>query len=735
VIAVIGITFKNKKHLRMKLKFVIPAVLIAGAAGVLAFVTLKKDSPPSDKDELIVNMVGQVLEKWHYEPKKIDDSFSKEVFDKYIDNLDGEKKFFISPDIDYLKRYETSIDDEIKGQESLGFLNDADSILDIRLKQAEKIYPAILEKPFNFNENDSIQLSRDKLNFPADSAALREVWYKMLKYRTLTKLTELQKEQEQAVDTASIKKENITQLETDARKQVKKIYDLYFDRLRSHFTEKERFSAFMNAITGSMDPHTNYFSPLDKRYFDEQMSGTFYGIGALLRQDEDKVKIENIVTGGPAWKEGQLKAGDIILKVGQGDEQPVDMTGFTTEDAVKLIRGSKGTMVKLTVKHLDGTVETIAITRGEVKIEDTFARSYLINNDKHKIGYIVLPEFYFNKSGVTGPGSSAFDVGQEIKKLKAVGVEGIILDLRFNGGGSLSDAIDMAGLFVPKGPVVQVRSRDGDVNVLQDHFPDVAYKGPLAIMVNEYSASASEILAAAMQDYKRAVIIGSTETYGKGTVQRMVDLSDLLPQSQKKVFGPLGALKLTIQKFYRISGGSTQLKGVSSDIVLPDPYYDIAERTDKDALPWDQIKKADYAEWTDPANVDYLRKRSEVRLENDQAFKMIDANIAVLKRINDEKKMPLNLNQYIALQDANDSALKKVDEVKKLIKPLNISNLNVDISSINTDSIKAGRNRELLKAYRTDPYLNEATRVMEDMISGPTMQNGKLTKAKEAESY
>lgn len=717
----------------MKLKIIIPAVLIAGAAGVLAFETLKKDSYPSDKDQLIVNMVGQVLEKWHYDPKTIDDKFSREVFHKYLDDLDGEKKFFLKPDIDYLARYENQIDDEIKGTLPLDFLHDADSILDLRLKYATSLYPEILKSPFSFTGNDSIQLDREKLDYPSDTAALRTVWYKMLKYRTLTKLVDLKDEQKRAVDTASIRKETPGQLEAEARKQVQKIYALYFDRLRSHFTEKERFAAFMNAITASMDPHTDYFSPVDKRYFDEQMSGTFFGIGALLRQDNDNVKIESIVTGGPAWKEGQLKAGDVILKVGQGEQEPVDMTGFTTEDAVKLIRGSKGTVVKLTVKHLDGTVETVAITRGEVKIEDTFARSYLIQNDHHKIGYIYLPEFYFNKDGITGPGSSAYDVGQEIKKLSAVGVDGIILDLRFNGGGSLGDAIDMGGLFVPRGPIVQVRSRDGDVNVLKDHASDVAYKGPLAIMVNEYSASASEILTAAMQDYKRAVVIGSPTTYGKGTVQRMVELSELLPKDQRDAIGPLGALKLTIQKFYRISGGSTQLKGVSSDIVLPDPYYDIAERTDSDALAWDDIKKADYQTWSDPVDVAYLRKRSEERTSQSKAFRMIDANIAAMKRIDKQKETPLNLVKYVALQDANTAELRKVDTVKKLVTPLDIANLKADLPSINQDSMKISRNRELLRSYRSDPYLNEAVHVMDDMISKPTLQNGKLTSATKTE--
>lgn len=714
----------------MKLKFIIPAVLIAVAAGVLAFESLSKNRTSlTDKDEVIADLVGQVLEKLHYDPKEINDDFSREVFHKYIKSLDGEKKFFLQKDIAYLKKYETSIDEEIRARQPLDFYQEADSILSIRMQAAQQLYPAILSKPFDFHKQDSIQLDRDKVDFPEDKAARKEVWFAMLKYRTLGKLLELKDERSRAVDTASIKKESNAQLEADAREEIKKSYDLYFDRLHSHFTEDERFSSFMNIIAGCMDPHSNYFSPQDRRYFDEQMSGTFFGIGALLSQDEYHVKIESIVTGGPAWKEGNLQAGDIILKVGQGNKPPVDMTGFTVQDAVKIIRGNKGTVVKLTVKHLDATIETIAIKRGEVKIEATFARSYLINDKGHKIGFIVLPEFYFNKNGTTGPGSSAFDVREEIKKLKAIGAEGVILDLRFNGGGSLGDAIDMAGLFIPSGPIVQVRAGNGHTRVLKDHDTSVVYSGPLAIMVNEYSASASEILSAAMQDYERAVIVGSKNTFGKGTVQRMIDLSALLSQKQKEALGPLGALKLTIQKFYRISGGSTQLKGVSSDIVLPDPYYDVAERTDKDALSWDRIEKADYQIWKDPVAVNYLQKRSEKRVDSSRVFSLIEKNIALMKHIDKEKKMPLNIEQYQALQDSNAHQLKAIDEIDQMEHPLRITNLEVDMSDIHHDSIRSKRNRELLQAYSTDPYLNETVNVMNDMIGKSTLQEHKLTKS------
>ncbi|GAA4316569.1 carboxy terminal-processing peptidase [Compostibacter hankyongensis] len=712
----------------MRLKFIVPALLVSSAVAALAFGTYKKHAAPPGKDEAIVALIGQVLKQGHYDPKDIDDKFSQTVFNKYIDQLDGEKKFFLQPDISYLRKYEHLIDNEINGEGRLGFIRETDSIFDLRFRQARSIYPVVLEKPFDFTKKDSIQLDRDKTGFPASAAEARTRWEKMMKYRTLDKLVELQEMKAKAKTGDTLKTETPQQLEADARQKVKRIYDLYFDRMHSHLTEDDRFSMFVNVITTSMDPHTDYMAPAEKRYFDEQMSGTFFGVGAVLRQDEDKVKVESIVTGGPAWKEGELKAGDVILKVGQAEKEPEDLTGYTTQDAVKLIRGEKGTVVKLTVKQVDGSVKTIAITRGEVKQDDTFARSYTIGG-KHKIGFIVLPEFYFSSTGRTGPGSSAYDVAKEIKKLKAEKVEGIVLDLRFNGGGSLGDAIDIAGLFIPQGPIVQVRSRNGNVDVLKDRDPAVAYDGPLAIMVNEYSASASEILAAAMQDYKRAVIIGSPSTYGKGTVQRMFDLNDFLSSADREKLGDLGAIKLTIQKFYRVNGGSTQRKGVTPDIILKDPYYDIAEKTDSAALPWDEISKAAYVPWKDTFNTEVLRKGSAYRVAHNPAFQLIGQNLAALKKIDDNKVMSLNMQQFKAEQKADDSELKQLDKVKDVVTPLSIANLPVDLSYIRSDSVKVGRNRDLLKLYEKDPYLMETLHVMDDMIDKPTLQNaGKLSK-------
>lgn len=468
-----------------------------------------------------------------------------------------------------------------------------------------------------------------------------------------------------------------------------------------------------------MDPHTDYFPPDEKRAFEEQMAGKFFGIGAQLKEEGDKIKVVSIVTGSPSWKQGQLKVNDVIQKVAQGATESVDITGYPVEDAVKLIRGKKGTPVKLTVKSVDGTVKDITIVRDEIVTEETFAKSAIING-QHKIGYIYLPEFYADFNDRNGA-RSADDVAKEVAKLKAEKVEGIILDLRFNGGGSLQDVVQMAGLFIPEGPVVQVRSRGGDAVVLRDRDKNVQYEGPLAIMVNEYSASASEIMAAAMQDYKRAVIIGSTQTFGKGTVQRLFNLDDFYPM---KDGGSLGALKLTQQKFYRANGGSTQLKGVASDIVLPDPYYEIAERKDSDALVWDEIPRAAFTSWYNPVNVEPLKKNSEKRMANSQAFKLLNENLSTLKKMEKQETYSLNLQTYKSEQKTNTAALKKYDAVNDKVKELSIINIKSDMEKLGADSAKIARNKDWIKVRTKDIYLDEAVNVMNDLIAQalPKMQ-------------
>ncbi|WP_142686268.1 carboxy terminal-processing peptidase [Chitinophaga polysaccharea] len=702
----------------MRLKVIIPVVLLSISAGVLAFNKLGHNDDPPGRYEVIMNLVGQMLKEGHYQPKAIDDKFSTEVFNKYLRSLDTEKRFFLKTDVDKLMPLSVHIDDELKGA-PIDCFRSINALIKQRVAEAAAIYPEILSKPFDFTVDEKITLDPDKLDYPADENARKESWRKVLKYRTLEKLTDLQEMREKDKGKDSVKAKTDVELEAEARTKVKQLYDRYFERLKNRQNDNYRFNLYVNAITTTMDPHTDYFPPDEKRAFEEQMAGKFFGIGAQLKEEGDKIRVVSIVTGSPSWKQGQLKANDVIQKVAQGNAEPVDITGYPVEDAVKLIRGKKGTPVKLTVKSVDGTTKDITIVRDEIVAEETFAKSAIING-QHKIGYIYLPEFYADFNDRNGA-RSAEDVAKEVAKLKAENVEGIILDLRFNGGGSLQDVVQMAGLFIPEGPVVQVRSRGGDAVVLRDRDKNVQYEGPLAIMVNEYSASASEIMAAAMQDYKRAVIIGSSQTFGKGTVQRLFNLDDFYPV---KDGGSLGALKLTQQKFYRANGGSTQLKGVASDIVLPDPYYEIAERKDSDALVWDEIPRASFTAWNNPVNTESLKKSSEKRMASSPAFKLLNENLNTLKKLEKQETYSLNLQTYKSEQKTNTAALKKYDAVNDKVKELNIVNIKSDMEKFGSDSSKIASNKNWIKVRTKDIYLDEAVNVMNDLIvqSLPKMQ-------------
>lgn len=709
--------------MKMKLKVLVPVLLISISAGIFAFARIGGKEDPPGRYEAIITLIGQILKEGHYQPKNIDDAFSKQVFAKYLRNLDGEKKFFLKSDIDALKSLETHVDDELNGA-PLEVFAKTNELIKKRVVEVAAIYPAILAKPFDFSKEEKIVMDPEATDWPADDAARVEAWRKSLKYRTLEKYSEL-------IDTRDKEKTKKTdaELEAEAREKVKKVYDRYFDRLKNRMKDDERFSLYVNAITTTMDPHTDYMPPLEKRSFNEQMAGKFFGIGAQLREEDGRIKIVSIVTGSPSWKEGQLKADDVILKVGQGKEEPVDIGGYAVDEAVTLIRGNKGTEVRLTVKSVDGTTKTVTLIRDEIKLDDTFAKSAIITG-QHKIGYIYLPEFYADFNDRQGA-FSYDDVAEEIKKLKAEKVDGIILDLRFNGGGSLPDVIKMAGLFVPEGTMVQVRSRGGETQQQKDRDKSVQYEGPLAIMVNEFSASASEIMAAAMQDYKRAVIIGSPSTFGKGTVQRLLELDNFV---RTDLGGSLGAIKLTVQKFYRADGGSTQLKGVIPDVILPSAYYEVGEKKDSDALKWDEIPKADYVTWRDPVDVNTLKAKSANRVADNEAFKIINENIAMLKKLDEQKSYPLNLTAYKADEKKNAAALKKYDAVNDKVKPLNIASLKVDLDKIKSDTVKMARNRDWLKFRTRDAYLNEAVNVMEDLImqSYPKLKNN-YTEAKTKE--
>lgn len=704
----------------MSKKF-IPVVLVLTVASVfLAFQSQgrsdKEDNPKSKYAKVLRN-VGILLEEGHYSPKKIDDAFSKQVMGRLIHDLDDDKSIFLQSDIDAFKKFEDKIDDEIHGSDLKSFY----SINETYAKRRDEsfvIIKDILSKPFDFNANESVKLDREKAQFAKTDAERKEIWRKNLKYTVLSKYVELQDEREKNKGKKDVVAKADSTLEREAREYVKKRMERTMNNRKNHETTDEIFSTFVNAITQLMDPHTDYMPPVDKRSFDESMSGKFYGIGAVLKDDDGKIKIGTIIPGMPVERNGEIKVDDEILKIGEGAAEPVDVAGYAVTDAVKLIRGAqKGSEVRLTIKKADGTIKVITLLRDEIKLEDTYAKSAVING-QHKVGYIYLPEFYQNFQDRNGASCSK-DVAKEVEKLKAENVEGIVIDLRSNGGGSLSEVVKMVGLFIDEGPVVQVKSRDEKQSVLKDRDKGVLYTGPLTVLVDEFSASASEIFAAAIQDYKRGIVIGSTSTYGKGTVQRTIPLS---PESENQLFvdknaEDLGALKLTLQKFYRISGGTTQLKGVVPDIVLSDRMENLKfrEKDSPSALPWDEISKADYQPWAGAANNDAVVSAVNAQLNNGSVFSKIKENVNQLEVYN-EKEYSLNINKYKEEQKTIKSLYKQLEELTKLAKDIDIKNAATDVETVNASKDRAERNKQWLKRLSGDIYLDETVKVINNII-------------------
>lgn len=667
------------------------------------------------RNQIVLDLVMSGLGSAHYSPLKIDDAFSEKAFNLYLKRTDYSKKFLLQSDIDELAKYKKDIDDEVNNS-TFEFYNKSLDIITRRIKEKESWCKEILSQPFDYNVDEEYETDGEKVKYASSEEDLKKEWRKMLKYQALSRLDDMLTNQEKA----QAKKDTVftpkpfDSLEVDARRKTLKANEDMFKRLNK-ITAKDRFSTYVNTITSLYDPHTEYFAPKDKKKFDQSMSGQFEGIGARLQQKDGFIKVSEVIPGSPSFKQGELKAGDEIHKVAQGNGEAVDITNMDMDDAIELIKGKKGTEVKLTVKKPDGTFKVIPIIRDVVEIEETYAKSAILNN-KHKIGYIYLPMFYadFTKNGAH---QCAADMKKEIEKLKKQNVEGIIVDLRDNGGGSLQEVVEMAGLFIPKGPVVQVKNKSGMVNTMTDNNSDVSWDGPLAIMVNHGSASASEILAAAMQDYKRGVIIG-TPTFGKGTVQSFLDLDQyLLPQFD--TVRPLGSVKVTMQKFYRVNGGATQLKGVTPDINLPDPYayLDLGEKDLDYPMQWDEIKKADYSEYT-MYKYDQLKKNSADRVKNSSAFKLIDAESKELKAKKDDTKYSLKMDKFRNEQKQMREQNKKYDELKSEIKGFTADLLVADRDAMKQDTSRLNREVKWTRNIQKDNYIFEASNVINDMEIG-----------------
>ncbi len=699
-------------------KGLILIIILITTSLIVAIANNKKENPINNKQKLLI-IVSELLEKQHYSPQNINDDFSKKIFTKFIEDLDGDKTLFLAEDIEALKKYETKLDDEIHGKAEFEFLNVLNGIYDKRIDQTIITYRQILNVPFDFTIEESfkeeISITTYALNLNEFNDRLR----KKIKYMALDRYVDLLEQKEKTVIDSLKNKSNVL-LEQEARLKVLKALDKVYTRVKAKLTADERFNSLVNVITNQMDPHSDYFPPVEKRAFDEQMSGRFFGIGAQLQEQDGNIKIVSLMPAYPAQRSGQIAVNDIIIKVAQGNEEPVEIIGYEVTDAVKLIRGKKDTEVKLTLKKVDGTTKVVAINRAEIVQDEVYVRSAVINDENgDKIGYIWLPDFYADFERQDGARCSE-DVAKELVKLKAANVKGIVMDLRFNGGGSLFEVVQMVGFFIPQGPVVQVRDKDGKATVLDDKNNGVLYDGPLTVLVNEASASASEIFAAAIQDYGRGIIIGSA-TFGKGTVQRNIPLSKQplfydAPQPQSD----LGFVKLTFQKFYRVNGGSTQLRGVTPDVVIPDLYDNlkIREKDIKSSLVWDEIPKAIYQLYKSPT-FDFvtIKKANEVINLNGN-FQLLKSNTEWLAKRVDEAK-PLQLEKYRDYQKRIAATVNQNNSLIKSKKDLDAVVLKDDYDKFynNADKAKGERYQAWLKAIKADLYIAQSVNITKSMIN------------------
>jgi carboxyl-terminal processing protease len=678
-----------------------------------AFNTFKTENPesPELRQRKLLSTIGHLLESEHYDPRRIDDTFSKEVFNAYFKALDPEKNVFLQTDIDSLSKYMYTIDDEIHGA-TISFQPAVSLIYDRRIKEAQNLFNQSMEQPFDFNKEDSVQLNTDKLGYPKNELERAKRWEMLMKYRTIERYANLIEERTKNKDKEKFVYKNDSTLEAESRAYVKKSVKKRLESFEKTFTKEKRFDVFLNAITGLMDPHTDYLAPVEKRSFTEQMSGVIYGIGAQLTQDDFGIRIASIQPGGPAWKSGQIVVNDVIVKIAQGAEEPVDVSGYETTDAVKLIRGTLGSEVRLTFRKPDGSFKVVSLIREKIVLDEGYARSVVIQKGEDKYGYILLPDFYADFEREDGHRCSE-DVAAEIKKLKAENVKGIVIDVRFNGGGSLYEVVQMAGLFIDKGPIVQIRNKEGRSQTLYDETPGILYDGPLVVMLNEFSASASEIFAGAIQDYKRGIVIGSSSSYGKGTVQRNVAFGK--PLDSLGIQTEYGAVKLTFQKFYRITGSSTQKKGVVPDVILPDEYEYLKyrEKDNESALSWDEMEKAKYQVWPNHMQLTPIIQQANQQIQTDTALNRFKQNLLwVSSQI--ETPVYLKLDKFQAFKKQIQVVSKQNEQALKLKVPMKLAPAKLDNEKFynNPDKPKQDRYQAWIKDLAKDFQLNEATSIL-----------------------
>ena len=682
------------------------------------------NSPKNDDEKMSTIMVSvkNTLSYLHYSPKTINDAYSKDVYKHYFEMVDSSKRYFLQSDMDEFAKHETKLDDYLN-QGDLTFYKLTVDRLYQRVDQIDKITQDILSKPINLNEDETLILEPKIKKNAKNQAELSQEWKKYIKYNilqemeSLTAKEELQKEKKDSVQKFNLKDTIKLEILTPEAKRIKataEVKDLVTDTFR-RFKKRNKmdwFTVYMNAYTEVFDPHTNYYSPKNKEDFDTQFTGKVIGIGAIIQEKRGYLYLGALTIGAPAWKSKQLSEGDKILKVrSKPNLDAVNVVGMLSDEAVRLIRGEKGTKVTLTVEKKDKSIKEVTMIREEVAIEDTFARSIIINSaDGKKYGLINLPSFNADFENAKGRNASD-DIKNELLKLKPQNVDGIILDLRNNGGGSLTEVGDIMGLFMNAGPYVQVKDGNGKVQTLKNKTNAPLWTGPLIIMQNELSASASEILAGAMQDYGRAVTIGSPQSFGKGTVQTFVDLNRFLNTNDD-----FGSLKLTIQKFYRITGESTQRKGIESDIKMKDfyTYAEIGERYDDYALAWDKIPAAPY-QAVNYFSVQALQKGIEARLQNNKNYQLIQESAQWKEKLDKEETISLEQSKFNAVMQARKAKKKKFKGLDKFNNGLKFT-LNPDEAiREKTDEPFTKKTENWTKNLQRDLYLQEAVNVVAQM--------------------
>jgi carboxyl-terminal processing protease len=604
----------------------------------------------SDADQICIS-VGRLLEEGHYTRQPLNDEMSRKFLRNYLELLDFSHLFFTQQDVDALTaKYGTALDDDVL----LGNLKPAYEIYDLYQKRVDQRVAKIkelLKQPGDFKTDATIELSRQKAPWPKDEAEADELW----RGRIASELLQ-EKLSEHPIEPGP---------QLIARR---------YDRISRNVHEEDRdeqVKLYLDALAQTYDPHSEYLSKADFKNFNIQMGLSLVGIGAMLRTEDGYAKIESLVPGGPAQTDGRLKVGDRITAVAQGGTEFVDVRDMRLDKVVEMIRGKKGTKVRLLAIPANATDpsqrKNVDLVRDEIKLKDQEARADIIikkdeNGNQVKLGWLTLPSFYADMD--RRQKSTTRDVLALLKRLKKENISGLVVDLRRNGGGSLEEAISLTGLFLKSGPIVQTKSSNGNIVISPDPDPSIAYSGPLVVLTSRQSASASEIFAAALQDYGRAVIVGDKNTFGKGTVQTILPIGRYTSLLGTRSDDD-GDLKLTIQKFYRVAGGSTQLHGVASDIVLPSltdlPEY--GESALKNCLPYDEVSKARYTKWASPLFIDELKRRSEARVQHDPEFHYVMEDMERLRHKIDDNR--ISLNEDVRRKELQDDKLRKETRAKE----------------------------------------------------------------------